>query len=50
MERFDLAPELLPPQLRLPVRRHGGSISVRPGPGAEFRVSLPLRVPVQALP
>jgi sensor histidine kinase regulating citrate/malate metabolism len=29
------------------VRRHGGAISVRPGPGAEFRVSLPLRVPVQ---
>jgi sensor histidine kinase regulating citrate/malate metabolism len=32
------------------VRRHGGSISVRPGPGAEFRVSLPLRVPVQVAP
>jgi signal transduction histidine kinase len=31
------------------VRRHGGSISVRPGPGAEFRVSLPLRVSVRAL-
>jgi sensor histidine kinase regulating citrate/malate metabolism len=31
------------------VRRHGGSISVRPGPGAEFRVSLPMRVPVQAV-
>ena len=31
------------------VRRHGGSISVRPGLGAEFRVSLPLRVPVRAL-
>jgi sensor histidine kinase regulating citrate/malate metabolism len=30
------------------VRRNGGSIQVRPGPGAEFRVSLPLRVPVQA--
>jgi sensor histidine kinase regulating citrate/malate metabolism len=32
------------------VRRHGGSISVRPGPGAEFRVSLPLRVPARATP
>jgi sensor histidine kinase regulating citrate/malate metabolism len=32
------------------VRRHGGSISVRPGPGAEFRVSLPLRTPVQVAP
>jgi sensor histidine kinase regulating citrate/malate metabolism len=29
------------------VRRNGGSIAVRPGPGAEFRVSLPLRVPAQ---
>jgi sensor histidine kinase regulating citrate/malate metabolism len=26
------------------VRRHGGTLSVRPGPGAEFRVSLPLPV------
>lgn len=25
------------------VRRNGGTVSVRPGPGAEFRVSLPLR-------
>jgi sensor histidine kinase regulating citrate/malate metabolism len=32
------------------VRRHGGSISVRPGPGAEFRGSLPLRTPVQVAP
>ena len=32
------------------VRRHGGSISVRPGPGAEFRVSLPLRVPARTVP
>jgi hypothetical protein len=23
------------------VRRHGGSVSVRPGPGAEFRVPVP---------
>jgi sensor histidine kinase regulating citrate/malate metabolism len=27
------------------VRRHGGTITVRPGPGAEFVVSLPLPVP-----
>jgi sensor histidine kinase regulating citrate/malate metabolism len=27
------------------VRRHGGTLSVRPGPGAEFRVSLPVPVP-----
>jgi signal transduction histidine kinase len=32
------------------VRRNGGSVQVRPGPGAEFRVSVPLRVPVRALP
>ena len=32
------------------VRRHGGSISVRPGPGAEFRVSLPLPARVQVAP
>ena len=32
------------------VRRNGGSIRVRPGPGAEFRVSLPLRVPAQVTP
>jgi len=32
------------------VRRHGGTVSVRSGPGAEFRVSLPLRVPAEALP
>jgi sensor histidine kinase regulating citrate/malate metabolism len=30
------------------VARHGGSVSVRPGPGAEFRVSLPLAVPARA--
>lgn len=30
------------------VNRNGGSIDVRPGPGAEFRVSLPLRVPARA--
>jgi sensor histidine kinase regulating citrate/malate metabolism len=32
------------------VRRHGGSVSARPGPGAEFRVSMPLRVPARAMP
>ncbi|HEX2076030.1 MAG TPA: sensor histidine kinase [Geodermatophilus sp.] len=32
------------------VRRHGGTLSCRPGPGAEFRVSLPLRSPVRAAP
>jgi sensor histidine kinase regulating citrate/malate metabolism len=32
------------------VRRHGGSISVRPGPGAEFQVSVPVRAPVQVAP
>lgn len=32
------------------VRRNGGTIGVRPGPGAEFRVSLPLRAPVRAAP
>jgi sensor histidine kinase regulating citrate/malate metabolism len=32
------------------VRRNGGSITVRPGPGAQFRVSLPLRSPVDAAP
>jgi sensor histidine kinase regulating citrate/malate metabolism len=32
------------------VRRNGGSITVRPGPGAEFRVSLPIRAPVDAAP
>jgi sensor histidine kinase regulating citrate/malate metabolism len=32
------------------VRRHGGSISVRPGPGAVFRVSLPLGVHLRARP
>jgi sensor histidine kinase regulating citrate/malate metabolism len=32
------------------VARNDGSIHVRPGPGAEFRVSLPLRVPVRATP
>ncbi|MGK5114113.1 sensor histidine kinase [Geodermatophilus sp. CPCC 205506] len=30
------------------VRRHGGTITVRPGPGAEFVVSLPLPVPAGA--
>jgi sensor histidine kinase regulating citrate/malate metabolism len=30
------------------VRRHGGTLSVRPGPGAEFRVSLPLPVASEA--
>src|SRR3954449_8273692 len=32
------------------VRRHGGTVSARPGPGAEFRVSLPLLRPVQVSP
>jgi sensor histidine kinase regulating citrate/malate metabolism len=32
------------------VRRHGGTLSCRPGPGAEFRVSLPLRSSLQAVP
>jgi sensor histidine kinase regulating citrate/malate metabolism len=27
------------------VRRHGGEVGVRPGPGAEFRVTLPVPVP-----
>jgi len=30
------------------VRRHGGTLSCRPGPGAEFRVSLPLPVMVRS--
>ncbi|SDD50419.1 Sensor histidine kinase regulating citrate/malate metabolism [Geodermatophilus telluris] len=30
------------------VRRHGGTVTVRPGPGAEFRVSIPLSVPAGA--
>jgi sensor histidine kinase regulating citrate/malate metabolism len=30
------------------VGRNGGSISVRPGPGAQFRVSLPVRTPLDA--
>jgi sensor histidine kinase regulating citrate/malate metabolism len=30
------------------VRRHGGTVTVRPGPGAQFVVSLPLPVPVGA--
>ncbi|SFO71915.1 Sensor histidine kinase regulating citrate/malate metabolism [Geodermatophilus dictyosporus] len=30
------------------VRRHGGTVGVRPGPGAEFRVSIPLSVPAGA--
>ncbi|WP_233517587.1 sensor histidine kinase [Geodermatophilus marinus] len=32
------------------VRRHGGELRVRPGPGAEFRVTLPLRSPAGAAP
>ncbi len=32
------------------VHRHGGSVSVRPGPGAEFRVSLPVAVPARTAP
>jgi sensor histidine kinase regulating citrate/malate metabolism len=28
------------------VRRNGGSVTVRPGPGALFEVSLPMRAPV----
>ena len=32
------------------VRRNGGTIGVRPGPGAEFRISLPLRVPAREAP
>src|SRR3954447_16597551 len=32
------------------VRRNGGSITVQPGPGAQFRVSVPLRAPVDASP
>ncbi len=32
------------------VRRNGGSIDVRPGPGARFAVSLPVRTPVDAIP
>jgi sensor histidine kinase regulating citrate/malate metabolism len=32
------------------VRRHGGTVSCRPGPGAEFRVSLPLPSPAQVAP
>jgi sensor histidine kinase regulating citrate/malate metabolism len=32
------------------VRRHGGTLSCRPGPGAEFRVTLPLRSSLQAVP
>ena len=30
------------------VRRHGGTLTCRPGPGAEFRVGLPLRSAVDA--
>ncbi|MGY1639098.1 ATP-binding protein [Geodermatophilus sp. SYSU D00742] len=34
------------------VRRHGGTVTVRPGPGAQFVVTLPLpaRVPAEAAP
>ena len=32
------------------VRRNGGSVTVRPGPGAQFSVSLPVRAPVEAAP
>jgi sensor histidine kinase regulating citrate/malate metabolism len=32
------------------VRRHGGTVAVRPGPGAQFSVSLPVRRPVGAEP
>jgi sensor histidine kinase regulating citrate/malate metabolism len=31
------------------VHRHSGTVAVRPGPGAEFRVSLPLRLSTGAL-
>jgi sensor histidine kinase regulating citrate/malate metabolism len=30
------------------VRRNGGTLACRPGPGAEFQVTLPLRTPVRA--
>src|SRR3954453_2685352 len=36
--------------VRQAVRRNGGELVCRPGPGAEFRVTLPLRAPVQAAP
>ena len=32
------------------VRRNGGAISVEPGPGARFCVSLPVRTPTPAAP
>jgi sensor histidine kinase regulating citrate/malate metabolism len=32
------------------VRRNRGSVAVRPGPGAQFSVSLPVRTPVDAAP
>jgi len=32
------------------VRRNGGTLTCRPGPGAEFLVTLPLRTPVRAAP
>jgi sensor histidine kinase regulating citrate/malate metabolism len=32
--------------VRQAVRRHGGTVTCRPGPGAEFAVSLPLHAPV----
>jgi len=31
------------------VRRHGGTVTCRPGPGAEFRVSLPLQSPAEVV-
>ncbi len=32
------------------VRRNGGALTVRPGPGAQFSVSLPVHVPTDATP
>jgi len=36
--------------VRQAVRRNDGDLACRPGPGAEFRVTLPLRAPVQVAP
>ncbi|MGX5656297.1 sensor histidine kinase [Geodermatophilus nigrescens] len=36
--------------VRQAVHRHGGTVTVRPGPGAEFTVSLPLAVPAEVAP